>query len=84
MFYLKEESLVSYADVDRRLVVILALQESVRILCLNGYLGHRIVVYTHCHALNICIIVGSALSITGIGIIGFVTAKDIQLLAVGF
>ena len=54
---LEEPTLVSYTDIDSGLVVVLALQEAMRILCLDSNLLDREVVDTNSHTLHVGVIV---------------------------
>ena len=82
MFNLQEESLIGDADADRRLVVVLTLQQAVGILGLDGNLRYGIVVHAKGHTLYLGIVVGRILSIAGVGVVLFVTPEDVEFLII--
>ena len=75
-------SLVSHTKVERRLIIIDLLQETMGVLCLDHHLLDGVVVDTESHALHLRIAVVRILSLTGIGIILLITSEDIHLLVV--
>ena len=79
---MSKESLVRNADVDGRLVVILAVQEAVAVLCLDDNLLDGLVVDASGHALHLGITVVRILCVRSIGVVGLVATKDLEFLVV--
>ena len=74
--------MVSYAQIDGRLIVVLRLQQTVRPVCLHSHLWQGEIVHAGRNARTFCEVI-IALSVSGyIGIVVFVASEDIEFLPV--
>ena len=83
-FNLLKESLIRNADVDAWLMVILAVQEAVTVLCLDHNLLYRHVVDASRNTLHLGIAVAGVLRVRSIGIVALVASEDVEFITVSF